>query len=146
MKYSICKLAIMLLQIGLNGSPCPVRFNKTYILQWQKWEIVHYGYITVECWKYVSLKNCQAWFKELSFNWRDGISDDALRIALKRTFFWQHSLIIFKISFIFLTNWLVLFDYLLNVSSILLLIGIFVHTFIIFLVEGCELMKRFPYN
>jgi len=34
-----------------------------------------------------SFKNRLECFKEVDFNWKDGISDDALRIALKRAFF-----------------------------------------------------------
>jgi len=34
-----------------------------------------------------SFKNCLKSFEEISFSWKDGISDDTLRTALKRTFF-----------------------------------------------------------
>jgi len=41
-----------------------------------------------------SFKNCLESFKEINFSWKDGISDDSQRIALKRTFFRMEQLVI----------------------------------------------------
>jgi len=86
MRYSVCKLAIKLLHLGQSGPPMSdglannlyinERTGKASIMDTSRTKIGK-----------ASLKNRLESFKEISFNWKDGISDDALRIALKRTFF-----------------------------------------------------------
>lgn len=97
MKYSNCKLAIKLLLLRQNGHPMSnaLRQNLYFNDRTGKSSIMDTSMLKVGK---VSLKNCLASFKKLSFNWRDGISDDSLRIAPKRTFFLKDSIIVIPIS------------------------------------------------
>jgi len=67
-----------------------------------------------------SFKNRLECFREINFNWKDRIGDDALRIALKRTFFqsWNQEIKIIN-YFIYSTELLAFYNlfYLMILSS-----------------------------
>jgi len=86
MKFSCCKLAIKLLQLGSNGPPMSLslRQNLYYNDRTGKSSIMDTSRQKIGK---ASFKNRLTCFKDINFNWKNVPNDDALRIALKRVFF-----------------------------------------------------------
>jgi len=86
MRYSNCKLAIKLLLFGQNGPHMSEGLINNLYLNERTGKASIMDTLRIKIGK-AYFKNRLEFFREVNFNWKDGISDNALRIALKRTLF-----------------------------------------------------------
>jgi len=85
MHYSNCKLAIKLLLLGQNGPPMSEELINNLCFNERTGKASIMDTLRLKIGK-ASFKNRLECFREVNFNWKEGISDDALWIAPKRTF------------------------------------------------------------